>query len=106
MTSLLGLDQGPPPTTAPSEAALLPGCRLLPAAPVGSFTSLSAPQFVFLHSMFCLYELVSERAPLMLPEAIIQTRLEGLVEIPATVEERETLQSKGFGRCRIYPSTF
>lgn len=61
---------------------------------------------MLLHSAFCLYELVSERAPLMLPEAIIQIWLEGLVEIPATVEERETLQSKDFGRCRIYPFTF
>lgn len=67
---------------------------------MGAFPSLPEPQFVFLRSAFCLYELVSERAPLMPPEAIIQIRLEGLVEIPATVEEREALQSKDFGRCR------
>lgn len=96
MTSLLGSHEGSFPTTARSEDACLRGCRVLPAAPVAAFTSLPKPRFAFLLSVFCLCELVSERAPLMLPEAIFQTRLKGLVEILRYSRRKQNTAKQGF----------
>lgn len=96
MTSLLGSHEGSFPMTARSEDACLRGCRVLPAAPVAAFTSLPKPRFVFLLSVFCLCELVSERAPLMLPEAIIQTQLKGLVEILRYSRRKQNTAKQGF----------
>lgn len=47
-------------------------------SPSGGFASRTKPGFVF---SLVFYESVSARTPWMLPEAMIQTRLEGLVEI-------------------------
>lgn len=79
------------------------GCWVLSAAPAAAFTSLAKPWFVFLLSLFCLCELVSERAPLMLPEAIIQTRLEGLVEILRYSRRKQNPANRGFGQMQNLP---
>lgn len=68
---------GPTPATVHCKDALLAsGPEIHQRQHSGAFTSLAELWCVFLP--WCL---VSERIPLMLPEAIIQTRFGGLVEI-------------------------
>lgn len=70
----------------------------MPAA-YGGFASCTEPGFVFCLLRLMRVGVCTARAPLMPPEAIIQTRCQGLAEILRDSSSKQT-GSKDFGSCK------